>query len=140
MKALLKIFALALVATLSYSCENRFNEADFVTTLDSVCLIINGSPFMEYDQYYHQLAWNGGELQFRMMDDYANDYFIVNLSNMPSQMGEVVSAEIIYTTVDSIKEFSGSFNASKISYNSSGTLIWLWNESNRMGAIIQTLN
>ncbi len=140
MKTILKISALALVAAMSFSCNNRFNEADFVTTLSSVCLILNGSPYMEYDQYYHQLAWRESDLQFRMMDDYANDYFIVNLSNIPSEMGEVVTAEIIYTTVDSVKDFTGSFNASKISSNSSGTMIWLWNESNRMGAIIQTLN
>ncbi len=140
MKAILKISAIAIVAAMSVSCEKHFNEADFVTTLSSVCLIVNGSPFMEYDQYSHQLAWNAGEMQFRMMDDYVNDYFVVNLSTMPSVMGEVVTAEIIYTTNDSIKNFSGNFNASKISYNSTGTMIWLWNENNRLGAIIQTMN
>ncbi len=140
MKAILRISAIAIVAAMLFSCEKHFNEADFVTTLSSVCLIVNGSPYMEYDQYYHQLAWRSDDLQFRMMDDYANDYFIVNLSNMPTEMGEVISAEIIYTTIDSIKEFSGYFNASKINYTSSGTMIWLWNESNRLGAIIQTLN
>ncbi len=140
MKKILKISAVLLIATILSSCEKNFNEADFVTTLSSVCLIVNGSPYMEYDQYYHQLAWRGIDLQFRMTDDYVNDYFVVNLSKMPTEMGEVITAEIIYTTNNSVKDFTGSFNASKISTTNSGTMIWLWNESNRLGAIIQTLN
>lgn len=123
------------------SCdENDFNEADFVTSISSISLTVKGTEIMQYDSYYHQIAWNAEKMQFRMMDDSLGNYFVVNLGNMPSQMGDVVSAELIYTTYTSIKTINDKFNASKIQTNSNGQLIWLWNESSNTGVVIQELN
>ncbi len=139
MKRLFSISAVILTALTLSSCNPDFNEADFVSTISGVCLMVDGKTVMEYDSNVHQLAWREKDLQFRMMDDSVNDYFVVTLSNIPTEMGEVISAEVQYTTNDSVRTVSGSFNASKISNNSSGAYYWLWDSSDKVAAVIQIL-
>ncbi len=140
MKRITSMAAIALTALVTLSCEGSgFNEADFVTTITDVCLMVDGKTVMEYDNSIHQLAWSERDLQFRMMDDSVNNYFVVNLSKVPSEMGEQIQAEVLYTTNNSVRTVSGTFNASKISSTSSSTTIWLWNESADVAAVIQIL-
>ncbi len=141
MKSSIYITTLLAIALMVCSCNNdEFNEADFVTSISSISLTVKGTQIMEYNSSYHQVAWNEERMQFRMMDDSLGNYFVVNLSSLPSEMGDVVSAELIYTTYTSIKTINDKFSASKISNSSSGQLVWLWNESTQTGVVIQEIN
>ncbi|MCD8312726.1 MAG: hypothetical protein LUC24_01030, partial [Bacteroidales bacterium] len=133
MKSLIKTAAVLLAAFLTLSCnKGGFGEADFVTDVSNVCLIVGGKTIMEYDDAVHQMAWKERDLEFRVMDDSVNDYFTVTISNIPTEAGEQIQAEVVYTTNNNVKTVSGTFNASKITYNSSGYYYWLWNESNEV--------
>ncbi len=138
--AILPVLALLLPLLSATSCEEaHLNEADFVTTVTKVSLIVGGKTLMEYDESSDQMAWREKDLQFRLMDDSLNDFFVVTLSTLPSEMGETLQAEVLYTTDTDIKTVSGTFNASKISSNSLGQMIWLWNSSADLAVIVQTL-
>ncbi len=127
---------LALVA-----CSDvNFNEADFVTQISSVSLTVKGTALFEYDRTVHQCAWSEGKMQYRMMDDSLGSFFVVNLGSLPSYMGEVIKAEVLYTLNDEVKSISGSFNVSKIQTSSLGNYIWLWHDSTNTGVVIQELN
>ncbi len=140
MKKRHNILVVLACALLAGGCDNNnLNEADFVTTVSEVCLIVNSQTIMQYDSGIHQMAWHEGKRQFRLMNDTLSDYFVVTLGKMPETMGETVPVELVYTTTTRTTTVSDNFYASKISNTSSGTMYWLWNSHEKIGVVIQEL-
>ncbi len=127
----------ALVLILSgCSSKSRMNEAEFVTTVSDISLTINGERIFTYYEKNHQLAYDEGKSQFRVMDDDLNNFMVVTLSKMPGNVGDIVDASITYTTDDDILERAASFTVSRMDNDK----CWLWNEKGKIGVVVTVLH
>ena len=126
----------ALVLILSgCSSKSRMNEAEFVTTVSDISLAINGERIFTYYEKNHQLAYDEGKSQFRVMDDDLNNYFNVSLDRMPQNTGDVIPGTVIYTTDNDILQVSAEFTVSALKDD----MVWLWDGSSKVGAVVQIL-
>lgn len=132
------IFLGAALALILSGCSNksRMNEAEFVTTVSDISLTINGERIFTYYEKNHQLAYDDGKSQFRVMDDDLNNFMVVTLGKMPSNVGDIVDASITYTTDDDILERAASFTVSRMDNDK----CWLWNEEGKIGVVVTVLH
>lgn len=132
------IFLGAALALILSGCSNksRMNEAEFVTTVSDISLTINGERILTYYEKNHQLAYDQGKSQFRVMDDDLNNFMVVTLGKMPSNVGDIVDASITYTTDDDILERAASFTVSRLDNDK----CWLWNEKGKIGVVVTVLH
>lgn len=132
------IFLGAALALILSGCSNksRMNEAEFVTTVSDISLTINGERIFTYYEKNHQLAYDQGKSQFRVMDDDLNNFMVVTLGKMPSNVGDIVDASITYTTDDDILERAASFTVSRMDNDK----CWLWNEKGKIGVVVTVLH
>lgn len=132
------IFLGAALALILSGCSNksRMNEAEFVTTVSDISLTINGERIFTYYEKNHQLAYDEGKSQFRVMDDDLNNFMVVTLSKMPGNVGDIVDASITYTTDDDILERAASFTVSRMDNDK----CWLWNEKGKIGVVVTVLH
>ena len=132
------IFLGAALALILSGCSNksRMNEAEFVTTVSDISLTINGERIFTYYEKNHQLAYDQGKSQFRVMDDDLDNFMVVTLSKMPGNVGDIVDASITYTTDDDILERAASFTVSRLDNDK----CWLWNEKGKIGVVVTVLH
>ena len=90
---------------------------------------------MQYDSRKHQLAFSEKECMFRVMDDDLNNYFNVSLDRMPQNTGDVIPGTVIYTTDNDILQVSAEFTVSALKDD----MVWLWDGSSKVGAVVQIL-
>ena len=70
------------------------------------------------------------------MDDDLNNFMVVTLGKMPSNVGDIVDASITYTTDDDILERAASFTVSRMDNDK----CWLWNEKGKIGVVVTVLH
>ena len=132
------ILSIAVLATSLTGClsESTMGEADFVSKVSDISLIVNGRTQMKFDEDRHQIAYNEISGQFRVMDDDLNNYFVITLGSMPGKVGDVVPATIVYTTQDDIPQVTADFTVSKYEND----MFWLWNDGKKIGTVIRILH
>ena len=132
------ILSIAVMAASLTGClsESTMGEADFVSKVSDISLIVNGRTQMKFDEDRHQIAYNEISGQFRVMDDDLNNYFVITLGSMPGKVGDVVPATIVYTTQDDIPQVTADFTVSKYEND----MFWLWNGGKKIGTVIRILH
>lgn len=130
------LFAAAIILLVTgCSRKDSMGEADFVSRTSGISLTVNGKEIMKYAAREHQIAYNASLHQFRLSDDTLNNYFVLTLERIPENTGEVVSGELVYTTDDDILKLKADFSVSKISNGK----IWLWNNQDKIGIVVQEI-
>ena len=131
------IFLTGIIICLSGCIDENgsMTEADFVSKTSDISLTIKGKMQMQYDSRKHQLAFSAKECMFRVMDDDLNNYFNVSLDRMPQNTGDVIPGTVIYTTDNDILQVSAEFTVSALKDD----MVWLWDGSSKVGAVVQIL-
>ena len=128
------ILALALLAA---GCNrDGFSKSDLEIT--DVCLRVKGEDVFAYIPYATQVSLNRGRKEFRAGTDTMSDYFLLKMSELPREHGQVFTGSLQWTTSDDIVTRTGlSFKVEKIADD--GT-VWLWCAAQKITVVMKLLN
>lgn len=130
-------FIILLSALMLCSCDWQ-GVTDLTQFLsdNTVRLEIDGVRVFSYDDDGCQLAYNERRCEFRAHTDTMLDYFVVDLSEIPSRAGTKVNATVAWSTPngESTKE-NITLEAKRIS----GDVIWLCDAGKRCAAVVKVL-
>lgn len=126
---------ITLAALALCSCNEESHRIAFVES-DEIRFQVGGTVHFRYDPLTCQLSFSRDLKQFRAQTDNTSDYYVVELSEIPSQVGQSVSANVVWTTSTSILDRSNlSLEVMKIE----GNIVWLWSSSGQIGATVVLL-
>lgn len=117
------------------SCEtqrriNAFREDD------SIKLQVAGKDQFRYDPLSCQMAFSRSKKEFRAHTDNMSDFYIVRLSAIPVEQGEVVTADLEWTTdTDILSRNKLTLEVVRLE----GDKMWLWSNSGRIGISLVVL-
>ena len=124
-----------LAAIMAAACNDDIFPA-FVAD-DSIHLEVNGVTQLRYDETDCQLGYNRERGQFRMCTDRMSDYFSIKMNSLPSNQGDMITADLVWTTkTDVITRKNVALEVVK----AEGDKFWLWNEQGRIALVIQLLD
>ena len=105
---------------------------------NQVSLMVKGKKVFLYDDGTCQLGYNSSKRQFRAGNDDMTSYFVLTCSELPREEGQEIRADIQWTSGSSVKSTNGlTFKVEK--YDNTG-LVWLWNSTDKTGAVVKILN
>ena len=105
---------------------------------NQVSLMVKGKKVFLYDDGTCQLGYNSSKRQFRAGNDDMTSYFVLTCSEAPRSQGQEIRADIQWTSGSSVKSTNGlTFKVEK--YDNTG-LVWLWNSTDKTGAVVKILN
>ena len=130
------ICALCLVLSAAGCNRDGFNKSDLEIT--DVCLRVKGEEVFGYIPYATQMSLNRGRKEFRAGTDTMSDYFLLKMSELPREHGQVFTGTLQWTTADDIVTRTGlSFKAEKV--GDDGT-VWLWCAAQKITVVMKMLN
>ena len=123
-----KILVVSLVAMAFSCCRNNEIDSAFLEN-ESIHLRVNGKNLFDFKEMSCQLGYNDYKQEYRVHDD--------KLYEKPSEEGQSVRGEIEWTTSsDIVKKRDISFKIVKIN---SDHKMWLWEKTNKIGAVVMAL-
>ena len=135
MRKYLLIIALVL---LSAGCKKKVEMDLEMYNSDQVSLMVKGKRVFTFDEGTGQLGYNNTLRQFRAGNDDMTSYFVLTCSEAPRSQGQEIRADIQWTSGSSVKSTNGlTFKVEK--YDNTG-LVWLWNSTDKTGAVVKILN
>ena len=137
MRKYLYIIALVLLYTGCKKKEMVEMDQDMYRS-DLVSLMVKGKKVFTFDDGTGQLGYNEKLRQFRAGNDDMTSYFVLTCKETPKTQGQELKADLQWTSGNSVKSSNGlTFKVEKI--NETG-LVWLWNSTDKTGAVVKTLN
>jgi hypothetical protein len=132
-----RIYALLILTAVTVSCiQTDINEV--LLMKEEISLTVKGEEMMTFNEFSCQLGYNSDTNEFRVYDDNLGNMFIITCNARPSAEGQILRADLTWTTSSSTKKRSGlNFTVKKISPDG---LIWLWCDSDRIGVIVKELS
>lgn len=133
MKRLIQILLAGIL--LVTSCCYPDEMTNFSDT-DAIRLEVAGMTRFVYNPLNCQMAFNRERGEFRVSTDTMSDYFIVRLSEIPTQTGQEVTGDVIWTTDTDVVNRNG---ITLRLVNVQGDKMWFWNANYRIGAEVRVL-
>ena len=131
------IFILALVLLFT-GCKKKVEMDLEMYNSNQVSLMVKGKKVFLYDDGTCQLGYNSSKRRFRAGNDDMTSYFVLTCSEAPRSQGQEIRADIQWTSGSSVKSTNGlTFKVEK--YDNTG-LVWLWNSTDKTGAVVKILN
>lgn len=136
MRKYLYIIALVLLCT---GCHKKKVEMDLdMYNSNQVSLMVKGKKVFTFDEATGQLGYNRSLKQFRAGNDDMTSYFVLTCSDLPRQEGQEIRGNLQWGSGGSGKSSNGlTFKVEK--YDDTG-LVWLWNSTDKTGAVVKILN
>ena len=135
MRKYLYIIALILLCS---GCKEKVEMDLDLYNSEQVSLMVKGKRVYTYTEGDGQLGFNRTLRQFRAGNDDMTSFFVLTCSELPRQEGQEIRAELKWTSGSSVKTSSGLiFKVEK--YDDTG-LVWLWNATDKTGAVVRILN
>ena len=130
---------LALLVLAFTGCDNKKVEMDLdMYNSEQVSLMVRGKKVFVFDELNGQLAYNRTLRQFRAGNDDMSNYFVLTCSDLPREEGQEIRADLQWKSGNAVKNTSGvTLKVEK--YDGTG-LVWLWNATDKTGAIVKILN
>ena len=130
---------LALLVLAFTGCDNKKVEMDLdMYNSEQVSLMVRGKKVFVFDELNGQLAYNRTLRQFRAGNDDMSNYFVLTCSDLPREEGQEIRADLQWKSDNAVKNTSGvTLKVEK--YDGTG-LVWLWNATDKTGAIVKILN
>lgn len=120
------------------ACEPKNKIDPELSGMTEVGLKVKGKTVFTCTEGTTQLAFNRSLRQFRAGNDDMTSFFVVTCDQLPTLEGQQVKADIQWTVGSSRNSISGiTFQVEK--YDGTG-LVWLWNASDKTGAVVKILN
>ena len=137
MKKGFRIGWLLAIVLLAAACNrDGFSKSDLEIT--DVCLKVKGIVTYSYAPGSSQIAFNRGRKEFRAGTDTMSDYFLLKLSEVPHENGQVLTGFLQWTTDDDIVTRSGlSFKVERMGDDGS---VWLWGAAQKITVVMKMLN
>ncbi|MBR4687201.1 MAG: hypothetical protein IKP01_02715 [Bacteroidales bacterium] len=134
MRKYLLIIALVL---LSAGCKKKVEMDLEMYNSDQVSLMVKGKRVFTFDEGTGQLGYNNTLRQFRAGNDDMTSYFVLTCSEAPRSQGQEIRADLQWTSGSSSKSTKGIIF--KVEKYETG-LVWLWNSTDKTGAVVKILN
>ena len=130
---------LALLVLAFTGCDNKKVEMDLdMYNSEQVSLMVRGKKVFVFDELNGQLAYNRTLRQFRAGNDDMSNYFVLTCNDLPREEGQEIRADLQWKSGNAVKNTSGvTLKVEK--YDGTG-LVWLWNATDKTGAIVKILN
>lgn len=124
------------LAALATSCQDTRYQNAFIQS-ENLCLQVGGKVQISYEELTCQKSFNRERKSFRVHSDNMSDYYQVVFDTLPGQMGDIVNADLEWTTkTDILTRKNLAFEVVR----TEGGTIWLWSKSARIGLSIQILD
>ena len=132
------LYIIILTALALTGCKEKVEMDLDMYNSDQVSLMVKGKKVFTFSEENGQLAFNRTLRQFRAGNDDMTEYFVLTCSELPRQEGQEIRADLKRGSGNSNKTTSGIvFKVEK--YDGTG-LVWLWNATDKTGAIVKILN
>lgn len=115
---------------------NDTRRINAFTENGDIRLQVGGSVQFRYDPLTCQLSFSRDNRTFRASTDNTSDFFVAELSAIPTQLGETVTADLEWTSpTDVLSRKNLTLEVVRIE----GENIWLWSSSGRIGLSMRIL-
>ena len=131
------LFAAACVLLLAGCKEKVEMDLDMYNS-DQISLMVKGKKVFTFDEGTCQLGYNRTLKQFRAGNDDMTSYFVLNLAELPRELGQEIKADLKWTSGGNVKPAS-NLTLKVEKYDDTG-LVWLWNSADKTGAVVKILN
>lgn len=116
------------------SCSGKVSE-EFLAN-PSLCLESDGDVIFSYSPADCQISFNQDKKQFRVMDDTMSKYYMVTLNDMPSSLGQKLSADIVWVSGNGVQNLSDvELKVEKIE----GDQVWLWSSRRKLAVSVRII-
>lgn len=123
------------ICALVNSCAEQPVLSEF-SEIDIIRMEVAGQTVLVYNPKTCQMAFNRDRCEFRVHTDTMSDYFIVRMSEIPSELGQEVSADLTWTTSTDIRTRK---NVTLLLVNMEGDRLWLWDAAGKTGMEVRIL-
>ncbi len=132
------LYIIILVALALTGCKEKVEMDLDMYNSEQVSLMVKGKKVFTFSEDNGQLGFNRTLRQFRAGNDDMSECFVLTCSELPRQEGQEIRADLLWGSGRSIKKTSGIvFKVEK--YDDTG-LVWLWNATDKTGAVVKILN
>ena len=132
------LYIIAGTLLLATGCKEKVDMDLEMYNSDQVSLMVKGKKVFTFSEGDGQLGYNGTLRQFRAGNDDMTSFFVLTCSELPRQEGQEIRAELKWTSGSSVKTSNNLvFKVEK--YDNTG-LVWLWNATDKTGAVVKILN
>ena len=132
------LFIIALVLLVTTGCRKKVEMDLDMYNSDQVCLMVKGKRVFTFDEGNGQLGYNRTLKQFRAGNDDMTSYLVLTCSEIPRTKGQEIKGSIQWTSGSSVKS-SGNLVFKVEKYEDTG-LVWLWDSTDKTGAVVKILN
>ena len=136
MRKYLYILTLAVLACTG--CDKKVEMDLDMYNSEQVSRMVKGKKVFTFDEGTGQLGYNRTLRPFRSGNDDMTSFFVLTCSELPREEGQEIRADIQWTSGSSVKTTSGIVLKVE-KYDGTG-LVWLWNATDKTGAIVKILN
>ena len=134
---MIRRFLIAGTAALVLSSCQFQNIDEVLLNRSDISLTVKGNVQIAFNEHTYQLGYNTARNEFRVYDEKLANYFILRCSAKPTSEGQVLKADLEYTTATDSKTISAlEFTVEKTSPEG---LLWLWNKDRQIGVVIKNL-
>ncbi|MBR5076726.1 MAG: hypothetical protein IKX28_06965 [Bacteroidales bacterium] len=128
---LLALSALVLLC----GCSDKRMRVAFSES-EEIRLMVGGTVPFTFDPNTCQLAFSRDRKEFRAHTDNMSDFYAVRFTEIPSTLGQTVTADLTWTTErDVLTRKNLTLEVVRIE----GDQFWLWSNSGRIGLSIRVL-
>lgn len=127
---ILLLSLLALTGCQDERLRNAFCENE------GVRLLVGGSIAFSYEPNTCQLAFSRDQREFRAYTDTMSDFFVAELSRVPTTLGQRLTANLTWTTE---REVLTRKNLTLEVVRLEGDMVWLWSDAGRIGLTVRIL-
>ena len=103
---------------------------------EDVRLMVGGQVVFTYEPKTCQLAFSREQKEFRAHTDNMSDFYVVDFSDIPASVGQVLTADLVWTTE---REVLTRKNLTLTVLRSEGDQFWLWSNTGRIGLVVRVL-
>ena len=132
------LYIIVLLSLSLAGCKEKVDMDLDMYNSEQVSLMVKGKKVFTYAEGTGQLAYNRTLRQFRAGNDDMTSFFVLTLDELPRQEGQEIRGAIQWTSGSSVKSTNNlTFKVEK--YEGTG-LVWLWNATDKTGAVVKILN
>ena len=131
------LYILGLLLLALTGCKEKVDMDLDMYNSEQISLMVKGKKVFTYTEGTGQLGYNRSLRQFRAGNDDMTSFFVLTLDELPRQEGQEIRGGVQWTSGSSVKSTNLTFKVEK--YDGTG-LVWLWNATDKTGAVVKTLN
>lgn len=135
MRKLLRILLVFSTLLMLAGCQDERQRAAFCEN-EGVRLLVGGSIAFSFEPNSCQLAFSRDLREFRAYTDTMSDFFVATFSQVPSQLEQRLTADLVWTTE---REVLTRKNLTLEVVRLEGDMVWLWSASGRIGLVVRIL-